>query len=313
MMTQIECFVGIDVSKRTLDVAMHPSGASLRVFNTPAGVAELVARLESLSPSLIVLEPTGGYEKVALRALLAAGLSARRVDAWRVRRYAEALGRRAKTDPIDAEVLARFAHGVASNEPTLQEPAHPGLCALVDARAQLVQDQIRLDSQLAQADDDLVRSLIQARIDLVQRQLRQLAEAQRQLLAADSDLKARFELLRTAPGVGPVTAVTLMARLPELGARDAKRIAALVGVAPYDRKSGTYRGRSAIQGGRADLRRVLYMAALGACKANPTWRTFRDNLTARGKPPKIGIVAVMRKLLVTLNAMVRANQPFRTA
>lgn len=312
-MTQVECFVGIDVSKRSLDVAAHPSGVSFSVANTEAGLAELARRLAAISPKLIVLEPSGGYEKAALKALRAAGLPARRVDAWRVRRYAEALGRRAKTDRIDAEVLARFAHGVANDEATTQEPAHPGLCALVDARAQLVQDQIRLGNQLAQADDDLVRSLIQQRLDLVQRQLEQVAEAVRQLLAEDADLKARFELLRTAPGVGPVTAVTLMARLPELGARDAKRIAALVGLAPYDRKSGTYRGRSTIQGGRADLRRVLYMATLAACKAHPPWRDFRNNLTARGKPTKVGIVAIMRKLLVTLNAMARSNQAFQTA
>jgi transposase len=312
-MAQVECFVGIDVSKRGLDVAVHPQGISFSVANTPVGFAELIERLELLSPNLIVLEPTGGYEKAVLKALRAAGLQARRVDAWRVRRYAEALGRRAKTDPIDARVLARFAHGVAKDEPEVQESAHPRLCALVDARAQLVQEQIRLGNQLAQADDDLVRSLIQKRLDLVELQIEEVAAGLDALMAEEAALKARFDLLRTAPGVGPVTAFTLMARLPELGARDAKRIAALVGVAPCDRKSGTYRGRSAIQGGRADLRRVLYMAALSACRAHERWKAFREEITARGNPPKVGIVATMRKLLVTLNAMVRSNQPFRAA
>jgi transposase len=310
-MAQVECFVGIDVSKRGLDVAVHPQGISFSVGNTPAGFAELIERLKPLSPRLIVLEPTGGYEKAVLQALRAAGLEARRVDAWRVRRYAEALGRRAKTDPIDALVLARFAHGVAKDEPEIQESAHPRLCALVDARAQLVEEQIRLGNQLTQAQDDLVRSLIQQRLALVEFQLKEVAAGLVALMAEDAALKARFELLRTAPGVGPVTAFTLMARLPELGARDAKRIAALVGVAPCDRKSGTFRGRSSIQGGRADLRRVLYMAALSACRAHERWRAFRNEITARGRPPKVGLVAVMRKLLVTLNAMVRSNQPFR--
>jgi transposase len=312
-MAQVECFVGIDVSKRGLDVAVHPQGLSFSFANTPAGFAELIERLGPLSPELIVLEPTGGYEKAVLKALRAAGLEARRVDAWRVRRYAQALGRRAKTDPIDAWVLARFAHGVAKDEPEVQESAHPRLRALVDARAQLVQEQIRLANQLAQTDDDFVRSLIQQRLDLVDLQIEQVAAGLDDLTTRDEALKARFDLLRTAPGVGSVTAFTLMASLPELGLRDAKRIAALVGVAPCDRRSGTYKGRSAIQGGRADLRRVLYMAALAACRAHAPWKTFRQNITARGNPPKVGIVAVMRKLLVTLNAMVRSNQPFRAA
>jgi transposase len=312
-MAQVECFVGIDVSKRELEVAVYPAGTAFKLANTEAGVAALVERVARLGPRLIVLEPTGGYEKPALKALVAGDLTARRVDAWRVRRYAEALGRRAKTDPIDAQVLARFAHDVAKDEPQAQEHAHPRLAALVEARAQLVQDQIRLGNQLAQADDELVRTLIGQRLDLVDQQLKAVLTALEALLAEDVTLKARFDLLRTAPGVGPVTAFTLMARLPELGARDAKRIAALVGVAPCDQKSGTFRGRSAIQGGRADLRRVLYMAALGACKAHPPWQAIRQTITAKGNPPKVGIVAIMRRLLVTLNAMLRSSQPFISA
>lgn len=312
-MAQVECFVGIDVSKAGLDVAVYPQGASMRFANSVTGIDALVERLAQLSPRLIVLEPTGGYEKAALKALLAAGLKARRVDAWRVRRYAEALGRRAKTDPIDAQVLARFAHDVAKDEPETQERPHPRLSALMDARAQLVQDQIRLDNQLAQADDDLVRDLLSQRLELVEQQLRTIQAALEALLAQEPPLKACYALLRTAPGVGPVTAFTLMARLPELGARDAKRIAALVGVAPCDRKSGTFRGRSSIQGGRADLRRVLYMAALAACRAHPPWKAVREKIIAKGNPPKVAIVAVMRRLLVCLNAMMRSDQPFRTA
>ncbi len=309
-MAQGECFVGIDVSKRGLDVAIHPAGDGFRLINDEAGIGALVERLRALSPKLVVLEPTGGYEKAALKAMLAAGLKARRVDAWRVRRYAEALGRRAKTDPIDAKVLARFAHDIANDEPQTQEQAHPRLRALVEARAQLVQDQIRLDNQLAQADDEAVRALIRQRLDLVEQQLETVLVALHALIAEEAELSAAFRLLRTAPGVGPVTAFTLMARLPELGARDAKRIAALVGVAPCDRKSGTFKGRSTIQGGRADLRRVLYMAALGAGKAHAPWKAFRQQIIAKGNPPKVAIVAVMRKLLVALNAMLRSGQPF---
>ncbi|HEY3797377.1 MAG TPA: transposase [Caulobacteraceae bacterium] len=236
-MTQVESFVGIDVSKRELEVAIYPSGG-FKVANDGGGIACLIQRLGRLSPALVVLEPTGGYEKPVLAALLAAGLKARRVDAWRVRRYAEALGRRAKTDPIDAAVLARFAHDVAKDEPQVQEHADARLVALVDARAQLVQEQIRLGNQLAQADDELVHSLIQARLDLIEAQLRAVEAALEARVAESAELKSRLELLRSAPGVGPVTAFTLLARLSELGARDAKRIAALVGVAPADPELG---------------------------------------------------------------------------
>lgn len=312
-MARSAVFVGIDVSKRSLDVAVHPGTGRFQLANDAAGHEALVEQLQGVAPELVVLEPTGGYERAVLRRLREAGLAARRVDPWRVRRYAEALGCRAKTDALDAQVLARFAEAVARHEPELQEQAHPRLRALVEARAQMVQDEIRLNNQRAQAEDDQVRGWLAERLELLARHKAELMALIRAVIAAAPELQQRYQLLRSAPGVGEITAVVLLADLPELGARDAKRIAALVGLAPRDRQSGSFRGRARIQGGRAGLRRVLYMAALAACRTDARWKGFRQALGARGKPPKVCIVAVMRKLLVTLNAMVRLNTPFQPA
>lgn len=312
-MARSAAFVGIDVSKRSLDVAVHPGAVRFQLANDPAGHEALVQQLQALAPELVVLEPTGGYERAVLKRLLEAGLAARRVDPWRVRRYAEALGRRAKTDALDAEVLARFAEAVARHEPAVQEAAHPRLRALVEARAQLVEDEVRLGNQIAQADDDQIRSWLTERLELLARHKAELMALIRAVIEAEPELKRRAELLCSAPGVGQITAVVLLAELPELGARDAKRIAALAGLAPRDRQSGTFRGRAAIKGGRAGVRRILYMAALAACRTNERWKNWRHSLSTKGKPPKVCIVAVMRKLLVTLNAMLRHNLPFQTA
>lgn len=312
-MARSTAFVGIDVSKRSLDVAVHPGTARFQLANDAAGHEALVQQLQALAPELVVLEPTGGYERMVLKRLLEAGLAARRVDPWRVRRYAEALGRRAKTDALDAEVLARFAEAVARHEPAAQEAAHPRLRALVEARAQLVEDEVRLGNQLAQAEDEQVRGWLTERLALLLRHKAELMALIRAVIDAEPELRLRAELLRSAPGVGEITALVLLAELPELGARDAKRIAALAGLAPRDRQSGTFRGRAAIKGGRAGVRRVLYMAALAACRTDARWKLWRHTLSAKGKPPKVCIVAVMRKLLVTLNAMLRCNQPFHTA
>ncbi len=313
-MPQSECFVGIDVSKGSLEAAAHPDGSRLDLTNDGKGRRELVRWLKRKAPRLIVYEPSGGYERPLAESLSQAGLAHRRVDAWRVTRYAEALGRRAKTDRIDAEVLARFAAvALEEQDPEAEETAPPGLVSLMAARAQLVAEQVRLAGQLDQADEPLVKRLLQARLKLVQHQMQVVLEAARKLVAEDPALHRRFQVLCSAPGVGEITALTLLAELPELGRRDSRRIAGLVGVAPRDRQSGKTRGRSAIQGGRSALRRVLYMAALSTARAKGKWANLRQKLTERGKPPKVVLVAIMRRLLVVLNAMLKNDRLYQPA
>lgn len=303
---------GVDVSKARLDVAVWPGGESFWVANNEAGRRELVDRLRRAGVGLAAYEPTGGYERPVARALAEAGLAARRVDPWRVRRFAEALGRRTKTDKVDALAIARFAAEIAVDEPQAA-PTDPALQALAACRAQLVAERVRLKAQLQQADTPLVERLAVERLALVERQLKEVMAELRRHVAADPALSRRLELMTSMPGVAEITALTLLADLPELGHRDGKQIAALAGVAPHHRQSGANPGRSAIAGGRAGLRRVLYMAALSAARFNPEWKAWRQTLTAKGKPPKLTLVAVMRKMLVTLNAMIKADQPFHAA
>lgn len=301
---------GVDVSKARLDVAVWPSGERFSVANDEDGRRALVARLRTMDVTQAAYEPTGGYEKALAAALVQAGLAARRVDPWRVRRFSEALGRRTKTDRVDALAIARFAAEVASDEPEAIA-ADPTLQALAACRVQLVAERVRLKAQAQQADTPLTRRLTAERLALVERQLRDLMAELRRHVAADPTLKRRCDLMTSMPGVAEITALTLLADLPELGHRDGKRIAALAGVAPHHRQSGANPGRSAIAGGRAGLRRVLYMAALSAARFNPAWKAWRDSLTAKGKPAKLTLVAVMRKMIVTLNAMIKADQPFQ--
>ncbi len=303
---------GVDVSKARLDVAVWPSGEQFSVANDEDGRRALVARLRRTGVTLAAYEPTGGYEKALARTLALAGLAARRVDPWRVRRFSEALGRRTKTDKVDALAIARFAAEIAQDEPDAVA-ADPALQALAACRVQLVAERVRLKAQAQQVDTPLTRRLTTERLALVERQLEELMAELRRHVAADPVLKRRCELMTTMPGVAEITALTLLADLPELGHRDGKRIAALAGVAPQHRQSGANPGRSTIAGGRAGLRRVLYMAALSAARFNPAWKAWRDILTARGKPAKLTLVAVMRKMIVTLNAMIKADQPFRAA
>lgn len=306
-------YAGVDVSKARLDVAFWPEGGRFEVPNTPQGRAELVRRLRAAGAALVAYEPTGGYERPLAKALADAGLPGRRVDPWRVRRFAEALGRRTKTDRADALAIARFAAEVARREPARTETADPELAALSAARGGLVADVVRLKAQADKADHPLARELIQERLRLAETHLARVEAAMQARVAADQRLTRRYRLLLGAPGVGRVVALALLAELPELGARTGKQIAALVGVAPQHRQSGASPGRSAVAGGRAGLRRLLYMAALSAARCNPAWKAWRQTLTERGKPAKVTLVAVMRKLLVALNAMLKADRPFRPA
>jgi transposase len=298
-------FVGIDVSKALLDVSVRPGGELTRHANDEAGVAELVAKLVGLSPTLVVLEATGGYEAPVVAALALAGLAVAVVNPRQVRDFAKATGTLAKTDAIDAAVLARFAEAVRPEPRPIDDEQTGELTALVTRRRQLIDMLTAETNRMRACRTDRLRKSIYEHVSWLRRQIRDV----------DSDLDAKLrsmplwrekeDLLRSVPGVGPVLSRTLLAELPELGTIGRGKIAALVGVAPLNRDSGTMRGKRTIWGGRASVRAVLYMATLAATKHNPIIRAFYERLVASGKAKKVALVACMRKLLLALNAMLR--------
>lgn len=303
-MTQDALFVGIDVSKRRLDVALS-SGPRFGVTNDAAGLDELRARLAPLGPRAIGLEPSGGYERDAIAALVAAGFRVERVNAYRLRQFARATGVEAKTDAVDAALIARFVATLPGRAVAATEAAPRRLVELVDARRALAAERGRVANRAEQTTHPLLRQMAAQRIAQIKADMRRLEAEIRRMIAADPALAARDRLVRAVPGVGPVLAATLLARLPELGQLSAKKIAALVGVAPFDRQSGTVKGKSAIRGGRAVVRTVAYMAALAAARANPALAAMKARLQHAGKPHKIIMVALVRKLVTILNAIIR--------
>lgn len=310
-MAQTQTFVGIDVSKAHLDVATRPDGATYRVANDPAGIAELVERLRPLSPALVVLEATGGYEAPALAALQVAGLPAAAVNPRQARDFAKATGRLAKTDRIDAQALAHFAEAVRPEPRPAATAERQALDALLSRRGQLVQMRTMESNRLGTCRDAVVRAGIERHLAWLDSEL---AEAERLLdeaVKASPAWRGRDELLRGIPGIGPVTSRTLLASLPELGATDGGRLAALVGLAPYAHDSGTMKGARHIRGGRADVRRALYMAALSAARREGPLKQFADRLRSRGKKAKVVLIAVARKLLTIANAVIRSGQPWK--
>jgi transposase len=303
-------FVGIDVSKARLDVAIRPQAAAFDEPNDPAGVAALVARLEALAPALIVVEATGGLETPLVVALAAARLPVAVVNPRQARDFARAVGRLAKTDRIDAEVLAHFADAVRPAVRPLPDDDARRLDALVARRRQLVEMRTAEMNRLGSTTAPVIRLDLEAHIAYLAGQIDSLdGELQRAIEASDA-WKGKDDLLRGVPGVGKVVSRTILATLPELGTLSNKRISALVGVAPVARDSGTLKGRRCVAGGRGPVRAVLYMAALTAKRFNPVLKAFYDRLTAAGKPPKVALTAVMRKLLTILNAMVRHGRPW---
>lgn len=308
-MTQAELFVGIDVSKARLDVATTDGGA-WSVGNDPAGWAELLARLGPLAPIAIGLEPSGGYERGPLAALVAAGLTVRRVEAVRVRRFAEAAGLKAKTDAIDARLIARFVQTLPGRA-TVPDAQAQALAELVDVRRALCDEQVRVRNQAQQLRDPLLRRLAARRLRRLEADIVLLDRRLTEVIAAVPELSADERRLRSVPGVGPVFSRTLLAHLPELGRLSHKQIAALVGVAPYDRQSGSLKGRSLIRGGRAVVRNVAYMAALAGSRCNPVLAAMKRRLAERHKPPKVILVALMHKLITILNAILRDHTEWR--
>lgn len=309
-MAEEKVYVGIDVSKATLEAAVSDQEQTCQVGNTPEEITSLVKRLEAWHPALIVVEATGGYEARLVEALCAAQLPVARVNPGRVRRFAQGMGWLAKTDKIDARLLARF--GEKANPRLTQWPGEQEkrLAALVKRRKQVLEIIVAEQNRLENADPN-VRTYIQDSLTMLHNQLDALDKAIRTHINQTPDLKKKQELLTTVPGVGQVTAATLTAELPELGSCDRKQIAALVGVAPFSHDSGKMRGRRFIRGGRSSIRSVLYMAALSAIRFNPVIRAFYQRLIASGKQFKVALVACMHKLLTILNAILRKNQAWR--
>jgi transposase len=306
-------YVGIDVSKDRLDVHVLPQDEAFFVERNGKGLTDLVERLRSFAPSLIAVEATGGFESTTAAALAGAGLPLAVVNPAQIRHYARALGKRAKTDAIDAHVIARFAADVRPEARALPDEMTQFLADLVARRRQIIE---MLQAERQREMRTTVRRLKKSIARLV-------AALEKELNALDSDIddtvrgspvwREKEDLLASVPGVGAQTARTLLAELPELGTLDRKRIASLAGLAPFTRQSGQWRGKSMIGGGRKSVRSALFMAAMVAGRHNPHLKAFRDRLVGAGKPKMVAIIAVARKLLTILNAILRDKTPWQTA
>ncbi len=304
--------IGIDVSKATLDLDAYPITQPASYSNDVRGRTQLTKYLKHLQPTLIVMEATGGLESPIAAELASAGLAVAVINPRQARDFAKALGVLAKTDQVDAQVLARFAEAIKPEVRPLKSGDMMALTSILTRRSQIVEMITAERNRQAQVTGKITKQIAQHLIWLSKR-----------LNEADDDLddairqsplwQAKAELITSIPGVGRVTATSILATLPELGRLDRREISALVGVCPFNRDSGKHKGRRAIWGGRANIRAVLYMAALVASRHNPIIKTFYQKLLAAGKMKKVALVACMRKLLVILNAMVKANTPWREA
>ena len=298
-------FCGIDVSKDRLDVIVLPEEQRSSVNNNRAGWIDLVERLRGCSIAAIGLEASGGYERGVVRALLAAGLPVRQVNPFKLRQFARASGVLAKNDPLDARMIASFVGIMPTRPARRQAVASERLVQMLAVRRQLSAHKIAAENASRLLEDPMLQRLSRRRIGRLAADIALLDKRLVEIVATDAALAHRYRLLTSMPGVGPVLACTLIVLLPELGGMTRKQVAALVGVAPYAFESGTLKGRRCIWGGRANVRQVLYMAAMSASNWNPGLKAFHDRLEAAGKKPKVTIVAVMRKMITTLNAMVR--------
>ena len=340
-------FVGIDVSKAHLDVHVLPTGDSFRVSHDDDGLVTLIERLRPVAPVVLVLEATGGYEVTAAATLASAGLPVAVVNPRQIRDFARATGQLAKTDTLDARVIARFAEAVrpaprrcrmsrlgpwANSSPggaswwtcssrsratraprPMPDEQARALGQLIARRRQLVDMLGAEQNRRRLLHDRRLQRHVDAHIAWLEEALRRLDHDLTTLIRSTPVWRETEDLLRSVPGIGPVTACTLIADLPELGHLDRRRIAALAGLAPFARDSGAFRGRRMIAGGRAHIRRVLYMATLTAIKHNPAIRVFYLRLVAAGRPGKLALTAAMRKLLTVLNAMLRDRRPWQPA
>ena len=300
--------IGIDVSKLWLDVSVLASGEMFRVGNDAAGWAALVERFKG-KVKAIGLEPSGGYERDLAKALQRAGLPVRMVNPYRLRQYAKALGKLAKNDRIDARLIARFTAELPTREPR-HNPLTEQMAELVVARRQNTDDKVRLSNQLEQVRDPVLRRMMVQRLRRIQADLLLLDKRLAEIVASDLALCTRDRLIQSFCGAGPVYSHTMLALVPELGDPDLDRrqLAALVGVAPFDDDSGRRTGKRAIWGGRAAVREVVYMAAMSAARSNPTLKAYRLRLIADGKAPKVAIIAVARRMLGIILALLQTGK-----
>jgi len=310
MTITLEKYVGIDVAKEKLDVAVLGQKATTEAFNTPKGITSLVKKMCQLKPRLIVVEATGGYEEEVVLRLFEAGLPVALVSPQRVRQYAKARGLLAKTDKLDAQNLAEYGKNIQPRLFVAKSEAGRRLSAIIGRRRQLADMQKAEKNRLRTAFLEM-RGSIQTVIDCLEAELKYLDAEMRKFMKEHVDFGEQEKLLRSAKSIGPVTAATLLADLPELGELDRKQIAALVGVAPMNHDSGRKRGYRKTKGGRPEVRSVLYMSALSAIRYNPVIKVQYEQLVKRGKQKKVAITACMRKMLTILNAMMRDQQPFR--
>jgi len=303
--------IGIDVAKDSLSVASSPAGLTLDVLNSPEGRRQLIKSLKEHTVSLVVLEASGGYERALAADLLEAGFKTVVVNPRQVRDFARGLGELAKTDPIDARVLARFAQVVQPAPRSAKSAQQAELAELVSRRRQLVDALTQESNRIEKVRLPQIRRSIEAMRHTIEKHLEKIDDEIAKIIEADESLSSKDKLLRSTPGVGKGSSAMLLSHLPELGQLNRQEIAALVGVAPWDCASGKWTGRARIWGGRADVRAMLYMAALSAMRFNPAIRAFAERLKAKGKAFKIVITACMRKLLVMLNSMLRSKTLWR--
>jgi transposase len=303
-------YVGIDVSKAHLDIAVRPTNECWQENNDIQGIGSLVEKLIRLRPTLIVLEATGGYEMPGACALGAAGLPVAVINPRQARDFAKSLGRLAKTDKIDALMLARFGESVRPEPRNLPDEQALQLQALLVRRRQLI-EMLVAEKNRMHTTHRTVRPHLQEHIDWLEKELSEIDHDLQDQLRQSPIWREKEDLLRSVPGIGPVTSITLLAELPELGQLNRKQIAALVGVAPFNCDSGKMRGKRAIWGGRACVRNALYMATLSASRFNPIIRTHFQHLINQGKPAKVALVACMRKLLTILNAMIHVMKAWQ--
>lgn len=305
------CFVGVDVAKGHLDFDAAPNPAPLRVIYDAPGLAQALAYLRCLRPALIVMEASGGYERRLAAELLEAGWAVVVANPRQVRDFAKGMGKLAKTDALDAQILAQFAQTVRPKPRPRTTPQVSEMAELVTRRRQLLDLKTQEQNRLELDHLPAVHKSLQKVLKVLQAQIDSLEKLIAEAIAADETLAAKDQIIQSVPGVGPQTSAMLLANLPELGSLNRQQIGALVGVAPYDFKSGTFAGRSMIFGGRAPVREVLYMAALCAVQHNPVFQAFARRLEQKGKAAKVILIAVVRKLLTALNSMIRSQQPWR--
>jgi transposase len=301
-------FVGIDISKAFLDSAYRPgTHTAARDPNDPAGIAALVSRLKPLGPALVVVEATGGLELPLVAALQVAKIPVAAINPRQARDFAKASGKLAKTDRIDAEVLAHFAEAIRPDARPSPSAEVQALDALLSRRQQLLEMRVMESNRLGSSSDSTVRASLERHLAWLEAEVAEADGRLAEAVKASPAWKEKDELLQSIPGLGPVSSLTLLAALPELGSLDGGKISALVGLAPFADDSGTRRGGRHVRGGRAVVRRVLYLAALSAVRYNPAMKAFKERLVARGKKAKVILTAVARKLLVIANAVLRTG------